>query len=32
REQTEDVELRATVRNGAGPLTETWSYLWQPSR
>jgi glucans biosynthesis protein len=32
REQTDDIELRATVRIGTRPITETWSYLWQPMR
>jgi glucans biosynthesis protein len=32
REQAEDVELRAMLRNGPQALTETWSYLWQPNR
>jgi periplasmic glucans biosynthesis protein len=32
REQSDDVELRAVVRSEARALTETWSYLWQPTR
>lgn len=32
REQTDDIELRALVRNESRALTETWSYLWQPMR
>jgi glucans biosynthesis protein len=28
----EDVELRAFLRAGDDVLSETWSYLWQPSR
>lgn len=31
REQAEDIELRAVVRSDARALTETWSYLWQPT-
>jgi periplasmic glucans biosynthesis protein len=32
REQADDIELRAVVRNDTRALTETWSYLWQPTR
>ena len=32
REQAEDIELRAVIRNESRALTETWSYLWQPTR
>ncbi|MDB4973768.1 MAG: mdoG [Myxococcaceae bacterium] len=32
REQQDDIELRAVLRNDARHLTETWSYLWQPMR
>jgi glucans biosynthesis protein len=32
REQVEDIELRAVIRSDSGALTETWSYLWQPTR
>jgi glucan biosynthesis protein len=32
REQVEDIELRAVIRSESGALTETWSYLWQPTR
>ena len=32
REQADDIELRAVVRQDTRPLTETWSYLWQPTR
>jgi periplasmic glucans biosynthesis protein len=32
REQSDDIELRATIRNDKQALTETWSYLWQPTR
>lgn len=30
REQADDIELRATLRDDTHVLTETWSYLWQP--
>ncbi|MET0340350.1 MAG: glucan biosynthesis protein [Polyangiales bacterium] len=32
REQSDDIELRATLRSESHALTETWSYLWQPKR
>lgn len=32
REQADDVELRAVLRDPSQVLTETWSYLWQPKR
>jgi glucans biosynthesis protein len=32
REQSDDIELRAVLRDDTGVLTETWSYLWQPTR
>lgn len=32
REQANDIELRALLRNDTHVLTETWSYLWQPKR
>ncbi len=32
RDQSEDVELRAVLRNRSQVITETWSYLWQPKR
>ena len=32
REQSDDIELRATLRDERHALTETWSYLWQPKR
>jgi len=32
REQTDDIELRATLRSDTHAVTETWSYLWQPKR
>jgi glucan biosynthesis protein len=32
REQSDDIELRATLRSDTRALTETWSYLWQPTR
>lgn len=28
--ESDDVELRAFLRDDGGALTETWSYLWQP--
>lgn len=32
REQADDVELRAVLRNEQHAVSETWSYLWQPKR
>ncbi|HEY6879077.1 MAG TPA: glucan biosynthesis protein G, partial [Polyangiales bacterium] len=32
REQSDDIEMRVTLRSGGRPVTETWSYLWQPTR
>jgi periplasmic glucans biosynthesis protein len=32
REQADDIELRATLRGDTHAITETWSYLWQPTR
>jgi glucans biosynthesis protein len=32
REQSNDIEMRVTLRSGGRPVTETWSYLWQPTR
>jgi periplasmic glucans biosynthesis protein len=32
RDQSDDIELRAVLRDDSHALTETWSYLWQPKR
>ncbi len=31
REQSYDIEMRVTLRSQGRPVTETWSYLWQPT-